>query len=99
MSKVNDIVEVRRKGFEERFPLPDGCYLDDDGLYAGPCMPSFVNARFEAWCAALDSVCVELPEEKVVRGYSEKIADAMGFNDALEYCREAIERAGLRVKP
>ena len=99
---MTDIMEARRKGFEEWILssfMSDGdrdlVLRDELGEYYSV----GVAERWEMYNAALDSVCVELPEEKVVRGYSEKIADAMGFNDALEYCREAIERAGLKVKP
>lgn len=51
------------------------------------------------WNMALDSVVVELPDDKIARGYGEQVADALGFNDGVSYCREAIEAAGLRVAP
>lgn len=53
---------------------------------------------FEAWQASREALVIELPEERVARGYGEQVADALGFNDGVEYCREAIEAAGVRVK-
>ena len=87
---MSDVMDARRKAFEEWWNAPEQSELRKS------CAQGWGEY---IWNAALDSVCVHLPKVKEVSGYSEEIADAMGFNDALEYCREAIEREGLKVKP
>lgn len=52
----------------------------------------------EAWQASRAAIEVELPEERVARGYGEQVADSLGFNDGVSYCREAIESLGLKVR-
>lgn len=66
-----------------------------DGEYE---LPGLEGAWW-GWQASREAVVVELPEERVARGYGEQVADALGFNDGLSYCREAIEAQGLKVSP
>lgn len=51
-----------------------------------------------AWQASRECMVIELPEPRVARGYGEQVADALGFNDAINYCEEAIHAAGVKTK-
>lgn len=93
MSEVNDIVEARRKGFEEWILssfMSDGdrdlVLRDEFGEYYSV----GVAERWEMYNAALDSVCVKLPQPFE--------GDDFTMYDGKEIV-EAIERAGLKVKP
>ena len=84
---MTDIMEARRKGFEEWILssfMSDGdrdlVLRDEFGEYYSV----GVAERWEMYNAALDSVCVELSSQSLLMR-SEVI--------------ESIERAGLRVKP
>lgn len=48
----------------------------------------------DAWNAALDSVVIELPDCFETYGYSAEVARV-----ATDCCADAIEAAGLKVKP
>lgn len=72
---------------EHRFETEDGYDLP------------LLGTNYRTWCAAIESVVVELPEERIARGYGEQVADALGFNDGLSYSRTAIEAAGIKVAP
>lgn len=100
---MTDIMEARRKGFEEWILssfMSDGdrdlVLRDEFGEYYSV----GVAERWEMYNAAMDSVCVELPGRN-----PEYIGDrdhqqwACGCNYGINQCREAIERAGLKVKP
>lgn len=73
---------------------------DDDRQYRLPKMAG----RFRVWCAALDSVVVELPEPMKApdRAWNESTRRAengkfVGFNRALRMAKRAIKAAGVRV--
>ena len=94
---MTDIMEARRKGFEEWVLssfMSDGdrdlVLRDELGEYYSV----GVAERWEMYNAALDSVCVELPSRVELEsgGYSFDFLDA-------DLTVEAIERAGLKVKP
>lgn len=51
-----------------------------------------------SWQASRECLVVELPEPRVARGYGEQVADALGFNDGINYCEEAIHAAGVKTK-
>lgn len=51
-----------------------------------------------AWQASRECLVIELPEPRVARGYGEQVADALGFNDGINYCEEAIHAAGVKTK-
>ncbi|WP_122252638.1 hypothetical protein [Pseudomonas savastanoi] len=57
-----------------------------------------VEGMWQAWQASREALVIELPEERAARGYGEQVADALGFNDGISYCRDAIEAAGVKVK-
>lgn len=94
---MTDIMEARRKGFEAWVSGFSGITAEkisslrvDDGYLE----PRIESAWF-GYNAALDSVCVELPDTVANTG-------TINSNAVLSYkreCREAIERAGLKVKP
>ena len=56
------------------------------------------EAAWDAWQASRERLVVELPEPRVARGYGEQVADALGFNDGINYCEEAIHAAGVKTK-
>lgn len=60
---------------------------------------NILSSAWWAWQASRAAIEVELPKERVARGYGEQVADALGFNDGVSYCRDAIESIGLKVKP
>ena len=98
------IMEARRKGFEEFYLTQDVeaaahlNFIRDDGEYGY----HITRMAWYCWNAALDSVCVELPDKKegigVGKGYL-AIDFENGYNHAIARCEIAIERAGLKVKP
>ena len=57
-----------------------------------------VQSKWDAWQASRAAIEVKLPQEKTARGNGEKVAADLAFNDAVEYCRDAIESLGLKVK-
>lgn len=81
------IQEQRRKAFEE--------WLDSAGFEVRRYhhIPGYHGneqmAAWEAWNAAIDSVCVELPKP-------ERLTDDDTY--AIELCREAIHAAGVKTK-
>lgn len=52
----------------------------------------------KGWQASRECLVIELPEPRVARGYGEQVADALGFNDGINYCEEAIHAAGVKTK-
>lgn len=104
MSEVNDIVEARRKAFEvtarEHYSLHelDHSWSEREQEYHD----SDMQIAWEVYNAALDSVCLELPSKisqynTDSNGYVNPVAAE--YDECIEECREAIERAGLKVKP
>lgn len=53
---------------------------------------------FLTWQASRECLVIELPKPRVARGYGEQVADALGFNDGINYCEEAIHAAGVKTK-
>lgn len=91
------INEKMREEFEEfvRMNVYSGSLTKNaDGDY----FDHVVGPMWIGWKASREALVIELPEERVARGYGEQVADALGFNDGVEYCREAIETAGLKCK-
>lgn len=97
------IQEARRLAFEnwhkvclERSPGQE--YYDSD----------WTDTAWKAWNAALDSVVVELPNDRihpaVPSDYVKRAGPGAEFNIAIGYnlakteCREAIETAGVKCK-
>lgn len=65
-----------------------------------------IASHWRTWCAALESVVVELPEPMKApdQAWNESTQRAekgkfMGFNRALRMAKKAIKVAGVRVKP
>lgn len=92
-----NIQEARRAAFlawlQDRHGL-DSVWQEDRN-----CFKDFpAHLAFQAWNAALDSVCVTVPQDRIARGYGEQVADALGFNDGVSYCVQAIEAAGIRCE-
>lgn len=57
-----------------------------------------VQLKWKAWQASRECLVIELPEPRAARGYGEQVADALGFNDGINYCEEAIHAAGVKTK-
>lgn len=64
------------------------------GKYKNPVM----QRSWESWQASRECLVIELPEPRAARGYGEQVADALGFNDGINYCEEAIHAAGVKTK-
>lgn len=58
----------------------------------------YVAERWIGWKASRECLVIELPEPRAARGYGEQVAEALGFNDAINYCEEAIHAAGAKTK-
>ncbi|TRL94347.1 hypothetical protein FNL65_32265 [Pseudomonas aeruginosa] len=55
-----------------------------------------------AWKASRAALRVELPERAVLPEYTEHrllYCERTGFNDCLERVKEALQQAGIEVKP
>ena len=76
--------DLMREEFEEWF--------DESGF------KKFKETAWAAWQASRECLVIELPEPRVARGYREQVADALGFNDGINYCEEAIHAAGVKTK-
>ena len=66
-----------------------GSYIEDDAI---SCWEGFVAG----WQASSASLCVELPDEIGVLAMLEEYDP--GYNSAINDCREAITKTGVRVK-
>lgn len=74
----------------EKWARPAGVALwprpdDSNKYYCGA-----AQKAYEAWQASRASLCVELP--------ADKHAHSTGYNAAINDCREAIQKTGVRVK-
>ena len=58
----------------------------------------YLHGCWVGWQASRECLVIELPEPRVARGYGEQVAEALGFNDAINYCEEAIHAAGAKTK-
>ena len=93
---MTDIMEARRKGFEEWVKtfnsMPAAIWKDERGRY----IDDWIQCRWLGYNAALDSVCVELPQQ-----HEQPFRDffGRGINYGIQMCIESIERAGLKVNP
>ena len=47
-----------------------------------------IASHWRTWCAALESVVVELPQQSGAN---------LDWNQAIRYCHQAIEAAGLKI--
>ena len=98
----------RREGYEAYWAAQHGVPVesldqyrcDDERQYTIPKMAS----RYRVWCAALDSVVVELPDEREVlpqiNGDLVRTLHSFGseqWNECLGGCRKSIAVAGLKV--
>lgn len=106
---TDQITEARRAKFEEIYPLPEGMYWDSDqSKYAGHTLFWLFSDRFEVYNAALDNICVELPEEMDgpdgdgldddFEEFEAHEACAYEVNSMRQSCREAIHAAGIKTK-
>lgn len=57
-----------------------------------------VQLSWETWQASRECLVIELPKPRVARGYGEQVAEALGFNDGINYCEESIHAAGVKTK-
>lgn len=76
--------DLNREQFEKWF--------DESGFY------KFKETAWASWEASRECLLIELPEPRVARGYGEQVAEALGFNDGISYCEEAIHAAGVKTK-
>lgn len=76
--------DLNREQFEKWF--------EESGLY------KFKETAWAAWEASREYLVIELPEPRLARGYGEQVADALGFNDGINYCEEAIHASGVKTK-
>ncbi|UNY40221.1 hypothetical protein KLEP174_gp46 [Pseudomonas phage vB_PcuM_ KLEP17-4] len=53
---------------------------------------------YEFFNAALDAVCIELPQDKPMSNNHEREAARLAHNDAVDNCRAAIESTNLGLK-
>ncbi|HEJ5276107.1 TPA: hypothetical protein ACR6K7_003012 [Pseudomonas aeruginosa] len=61
-----------------------------------------VATAWKAWQASRAALKVELPERAVLPEYTEHrllYCERTGFNDCLERVKEALQQAGIEVKP
>lgn len=89
---MKTIEQTRRELFEVKFPIPENIWWHNvQRSYVGLTGNApwwLYQDRFEAWCAALDAVVIELPS---ANNYT-------GCNLAIEDCRSTIESTNLGLK-
>lgn len=101
-----------REDFEDRFPIPEGIAWRNTDYF--PVQTNNVHeyvalagvaaqytSMWEAWQASRAALRVELPERRDPlnsTGDDENPRSA-GFNDCLERVTEALQQAGIEVKP
>ncbi|EME0456339.1 hypothetical protein AB9A01_09710 [Pseudomonas aeruginosa] len=104
--------QAMRQEFEDRFPIPEGIAWRNTDYF--PVQTNNVHeyvalagvaARYtsmwQAWQASRAALRVELPERRDPlnsTGDDENPRSA-GFNDCLERVTEALQQAGIEVKP
>ena len=96
MSK--SVEDVRRAAFRKIFANPPyefsmARYTEDSTSWPGNYLSYHVECAWEGFNAALDSICIELPDE---RSGDDDIS--FGYGLALADCRAAIEQTGLGIK-
>lgn len=95
---MTDIMEVRRKGFEEWYAQDCKANAGFDitvekidewrGEFGDYRERAALHGKWVGWNAALDSVCVELPNHPDPRiGYSDH---GYGISQGINLCRQAI---------
>lgn len=92
--------DLMREEFESAMSLETGLSIElfeldrngDSYLSTGP------KYAWKAWQASRECLVIELPKPRVARGYGEQVADALGFNEGINYCEEAIHAAGVKTK-
>lgn len=90
-------MEARREAFERKYPLLDGMYWDEDrASYAGHKLFWLYQDRWETWNAALDSICVELPQP--MPSDDPYASYEGGWNDMRSEAQDAIAAAGVPYK-
>ena len=97
-----------REQFEQTFPVPSNIRWSEEHQSYG-----FIRRKgndisqvhryrsmWNAWQASRETLLVELPARmnENTQSYERDLAN-MAFNEAVDDCREAIETAGLKVKP
>ncbi len=87
-----------REEFEIKYPLPGGiAWKESIGMYEvvdiwkmdKPMTISRYNWLWEGWQASRAAVVIELPQQSGVN---------LDWNQAIRYCHQSIEAAGLKVK-
>lgn len=93
-----------RQQFEEKYPLPQGMYYDDEqNAYAGTKDFWLWCARWESWQASRESLVVELPDDGIEDCQREwgdvcKNTFDCGYVFACRKHEQAILATGIRIK-
>ncbi|WP_377647324.1 hypothetical protein [Pseudomonas aeruginosa] len=104
--------QAMRQEFEDRFPIPEGLEWRDtdyfpvqtDNVHVYVALAG-VAARYtsmwEAWKASRAALRVELPDRRDPLNWTgdDENPRSAGFNDCLESVTEALQQAGIEVKP
>lgn len=104
--------DKRREAFESRFPVPKGIRWDaESGQYGGdwPDDQRYFE-KLKIWCAALDSVVIELPAmwplpdgngtgDEDLEAWEINTDIANAANGMRGKCAQAIIKIGLKVTP
>ena len=91
-------MEARREAFEAAYPIPDGVEFNGNWYMGGVNVTGLtcINLQWQAWNAALDSICVELPQpmpkDDPYASYEG------GWNDMRSEVQDALAAAGVPYK-
>ncbi|MEC6384966.1 hypothetical protein [Pseudomonas aeruginosa] len=101
-----------REEFEDRFPIPeeiewrntDYFPVQTDNVHAYVALAGVADrytSMWQAWKASRAALRVELPDRRDPLNWTgdDKNPRSSGFNDCLERVKEALQQAGIEVKP
>ena len=88
--------ELQRERFER---WAEGSYVLDRSRF-GEYMAAKTNLAWQAWCAAIESVVVELPKEAPDDPYADQLESGLnaGYNEAIRDFKHSIDKAGIKYE-
>lgn len=92
--------QAMREEFEAVYPLPEGMERNGES-YTGGEMWWLWEERWQVWQRSRAALRVELPDRRDPLNWTgdDENPRSSGFNDCLEHVKEALQQAGIEVKP
>ena len=90
--------ELQREKFE-KWAITEFINITKYGSTGVYCYPD-AHLAWQAWCAAIESVVVELPKEAPDDPYADQLESGLnaGYNEAIRDFKHSIDKAGIRYE-